>query len=51
MLEIFAGLLAFFLGWLCLSHVNEVRALFSDERSRSSLCYGLACSPLSYLRS
>ena len=40
MLEIIVGLLALFLGRLCLDQVSRVRALYSEERPRHSRFHG-----------
>lgn len=40
MAEIVSGLLALFLGWLCLRHVLRVRGLYSEDTPKRSISYG-----------
>lgn len=40
MVETFAGLLALFFGWVCLSHVARVRARYSEDSPRRSHFHG-----------
>jgi hypothetical protein len=41
MIEIIAGVLALFLGWLCFDFVSRLRALYSVERPRHSRFHGM----------